>query len=145
MRDSKRQQVVDSARELVRRKVEFLEFGRDPAEGVDCIGFVLAVAIPLGLLPADAKVPAYSFRGLSAAPFAAFDEYMDRVTVPQPGDVVVMPMGRKYPVPRHCLFYDETADGPVVLGMHPLRGIAVAAEVSYAHLPVWAIYSFRYA
>ena len=50
MRDSKRQQVVDSARELVRRKVEFLEFGRDPAEGVDCIGFVLAgVSVMLGM------------------------------------------------------------------------------------------------
>jgi hypothetical protein len=134
--------IVRTARSLLRPRVKFRPYGRDPKYGLDCIGVVDWVGKQCGVLPHDLTIPPYAYPPQRES-FALFDEYMDRAMLPAQGVVAILasPDGH----PRHtgivewaddkwkCIGVDVNGHRPWVT-MTPL-------DMDY----VWRFYDFRLA
>ena len=72
-----RELIVRTARRLLRPRVLFRPYGRDPKYGLDCIGVVEWVGKQCGVLPDDLTIPPYAYPPQREA-FALFEEHMDQ-------------------------------------------------------------------
>jgi hypothetical protein len=135
-------EIVRTARRLLRPRVKFRPYGRDPNYGMDCIGVIDWVGKQCELLPADLVIPPYAYPPQREA-FAMFDDYMDQVMNPVEGAVVVI--ADKDGAPRHTGIVDWADDkwkciGIDVHGHRPWVTI-IPLELDM----VWRFYDFRLA
>ena len=137
-----RELIVTTARRLLKPRVKFRPYGRDPEYGLDCIGVVDWVGRQCGLLPADLTIPPYAYPPEREA-FNLFNDYMDQVMLPAEGAVVII--ADKDGAPRHTGIVDWADEkwkciGIDVYGQRPWVTI-IPLELDM----VWRFYDFRLA
>jgi hypothetical protein len=137
-----RTEIVRTARRLLRPRVKFRPYGRDPNYGMDCIGVIDWVGKECKLLPADLVIPPYAYPPQREA-FDLFNEHMDQVMNPAEGAVVII--ADKDGTPRHTGIVDWADDkwkciGIDVHGQRPWVTI-IPLELDM----VWRFYDFRLA
>jgi hypothetical protein len=136
-----RELIVRTARSLLRPRVLFRPYGRDPKYGLDCIGVVEWVGKQCGVLPVDLTIPPYAYPPQREA-FGLFEEHMDRSMIPAQGAVAIIASAD---APRHTGIVDWADEkwkciGIDVYGQRPWVTI-IPLELEM----VWRFYDFRLA
>ena len=133
-----RDRIVTTARSLLKPRVVFRPYGRDPLLGLDCIGVILWVGKQCKMLPQDLDF-IYAYPPQREV-FEMFDHHAIRVEKPNRGSLVIFTYDGE--TPRHtgiCEFAD---------GKWKSIGIDVQSHRPWVTMTpietrmVWAYYDF---
>ena len=83
-----RTEIVEYASNLMKRKLRFRPYGRNPDYGMDCIGIVIWIGKKAGAIAEDAVIPCYSFPP-STENFEHLTEFLDPAEKIEPGTIIV--------------------------------------------------------
>ena len=93
-----RAEVVALARSLLKRRINFRPYGRNPRYGLDCIGVVIWVGWETGLLSRERPIPPYAFPP-STDDFKQIANHLVPATEIRPGTLLVF--NNNDGLPRH--------------------------------------------
>jgi len=136
-----RELIVRTARGLLRPRVLFRPYGRDPQYGLDCVGVPIWVGKQCGYLPPDYEPPLYAYPP-QAELFERFDDVCQWREGPAHGAVAIL--GRNG-TPQHSGIAAWVDDRWKAIGVD-LNGHRPFVTMTPLEMDfVWRFYDFRLA
>jgi hypothetical protein len=135
-----RELIVATARTLLRPRVLFRPYGRDPKYGMDCIGVVVWVGKQCGCLKGDYEPPLYAYPP-QAEVFEQFDHLGVRREGPAHGAVAIF--GRNHPQHSGIVAWSDGRWKLIGIDLNGHRPFVTITPMNVEH--VWRFYDFRLA
>jgi hypothetical protein len=136
-----RELIVRTARGLLRPRVVFRPYGRDPKYGMDCLGVVVWVGKQCGYVAADYEPPLYAYPPQSEL-FEQFDQITERREGPAHGAIAIFGRNDR---PQHSgiAVWGDDRWKTIAIDLNGHRPFVTMTPLEMDY--VWRFYDFRLA